>query len=348
MTRVEIIPVGGVPEVRGGDDLASLLATALEPFGVRDGDVLCISTKVVSKALGLVVAPDQREAAITASTARTVARRRHTRVVTSVVQIPSGPVMAAAGVDSSNAPEGPLLLPEDPDACAAELHRELTAALGVRLGVVLTDTSSRVWRVGVGDIALGAAGVASLEDLRGGTDRSGRPLTVTVRNLADELAAAADLVKGKADGVPLALVRGVAGAVASGDESVPARELSRTGSDDWFRRPSLESVWTALGLSAEQEPIARMSPEEDRVRIARAVEVALLPRPGGGSPRATAAVAGAHRIVVTPAGDSWQDGLEAGALAERLRTALGAESIAAPLPAVQVQIQAPDQQEDRP
>ena len=331
MTRVEIIPVGGVPEVRGGDDLASLLATALEPFGVRDGDVLCISTKVVSKALGLVVAPDQREAAITASTARTVARRRHTRVVTSVVQIPSGPVMAAAGVDSSNAPEGPLLLPEDPDACAAELHRELTAALGVRLGVVLTDTSSRVWRVGVG-----------------GTDRSGRPLTVTVRNLADELAAAADLVKGKADGVPLALVRGVAGAVASGDESVPARELSRTGSDDWFRRPSLESVWTALGLSAEQEPIARMSPEEDRVRIARAVEVALLPRPGGGSPRATAAVAGAHRIVVTPAGDSWQDGLEAGALAERLRTALGAESIAAPLPAVQVQIQAPDQQEDRP
>src|SRR5690625_5416601 len=93
MTRVEIIPVGGVPEVRGGDDLASLLATALEPFGVRDGDVLCISTKVVSKALGLVVAPDQREAAITASTARTVARRRHTRVVTSVVQIPSGPVM---------------------------------------------------------------------------------------------------------------------------------------------------------------------------------------------------------------------------------------------------------------
>src|SRR5699024_5600257 len=270
---------------------------------------------------------------------------RHTRVVTSVVQIPSGPVMAAAGVDSSNAPEGPLLLPEDPDACAAELHRELTAALGVRLGVVLTDTSSRawrvgrggsgrggrvggvltgrserVWRVGVGDVARGAAGVASLEDLRGGTDRSGRPLTVTVRNLADELAAAADLVKGKADGVPLALVRGVAGAVASGDESVPARELSRTGSDDWFRRPSLESVWTALGLSAEQEPIARMSPEEDRVRIARAVEVALLPRPGGGSPRATAAVAGAHRIVVTPAGDSWQDGLEAGALAERLRT----------------------------
>src|SRR5699024_6609512 len=164
----------------------------------------------------------------------------------------------------------------------------------------------------------------------------------------DELAAAADLVKGKAGGVPLAIVRGVAGAVTAGDGSVPARELSRTGSDDWFRRPSLESVWTALGLSAEQEPIAAMSPEADRVRIARALELALRPRRGGGGTRATAAMAGAHRIVVTPAGDSWQDGLEAGALAERLRTALGAESIAAPLPVVQVQVQTPDPQEDRP
>src|SRR5690625_2196824 len=186
MTRVEIIPVGGVPEVRGGDELASLLATALEPCGVRDGDVLCISTKVVSKALGLVVAPDQREAAIRARTGRSVARRRPTRVVTSVVQIPSGRVMAAAGVDSSSAPEGPLLLPEDPDACAAELHRELTGALGVQLGVVLTDTSSRVWRGGVGEIPPGAAGVASLAGPRRRSDRSGRPLTVTVRNPAHE------------------------------------------------------------------------------------------------------------------------------------------------------------------
>src|SRR5690625_2704161 len=213
MTRVEIIPVGGVPEVHGGDDLAALLAAALEPVGVRDGDVLCISTKVVSKALGLVVTPEQRAAAVEASTVRTVARRRHTRVVTSVVQIRSGPVMAAGGVDSSNAPEGSLLLPGDPDACAAELHRELTAALGVRLGVVLTDTSSRVWRVGVGDIALGAAGGAPPAGPRGGTDRSRRPLTGTARNPPHARAAAAHLVKGKADGVPLALVRGVAGAV---------------------------------------------------------------------------------------------------------------------------------------
>src|SRR5699024_7673995 len=130
------------------------------------------------------------------------ARRRHTRVVTSVAQIPSGPVMAAAGVDSSNAPGGPLLLPEDPDACAEELREGLDAALGVQLGVLLTDTSSRIWRVGVGDIVLGAAGVASLQDLRGGVDADGRALSVTVRNLADEIAAAADLVKGKAAGIP--------------------------------------------------------------------------------------------------------------------------------------------------
>src|SRR5690606_40461352 len=181
-----------------------------------------------------------------------------TRQVTSVAQIPSGPVMAAAGVDSSNAPDGPLLLPEDPDACARELRDALAAGLGVELGLLLTDTSSRIWRVGVGDIALGAAGVASLQDLRGGADADGRALTVTVRNLADELAAAADLVKGKASGVPAALVRGVAAATAS---DVPARQLSRTGPEDWFRRPSLESVWEALGLSTEQEPIARMSPE---------------------------------------------------------------------------------------
>lgn len=346
MAAVEIIPVTGMREVHRGDDLAALLTQALTPIGVRDGDVLCISTKVVSKALGLIVAPERREAAVEASAVRTVARRRHTRVVTSVVQIASGPVMAAAGIDSSNAPDGPLLLPQDPDACAAQLHQRLGAALGLHLGVVLTDTSSRVWRVGVGDIALGAAGVTSLQDLRGGADAFGRPLTVTVRNLADELAAAADLVKGKASGVPLAIVRGVDGAVASGDAAVPARDLSRTGSDDWFRRPSLESVWTALGLALQDEPIARMSPEEDEVRIARALEVALLPRRRGTTSRAGAHRAGPRHIVVTPAGSSWQDGIEAGALAERLRTALGAESIAAPLPPVHVEVLEPDPPEE--
>ena len=344
---LSVLPVTGLGEIREGDDLAARLAEAVRPLAPRDGDVLCVSTKVVSKALGLRIAPEQRERAVAEAAVRTVARRLHTHVVTSVVQIPSGPVMAAAGVDSSNAPDGPLLLPEDPDACARELRRALCAALGADLGVLLTDTSSRIWRVGVGDIALGAAGVASLQDLRGGTDANGRPLTVTVRNLADELAAAADLVKGKSSGVPAALVRGVPGATA---EDVPARELSRTGADDWFRRPSLESVWVALGLAAEQEPIARMSPEPAPERIARALQVASVPRAGEESSTATvreaAPGAPAPHIVVEAADASPAALVHAATHAERIRTALGAEALGAPLPPITVEISVPDPRQE--
>ena len=344
--QVAVLPLTGLGEVREGADLAALLAGALAPLAPREGDVLCVSTKIVSKALGLRVSPEERDAAIERVAVRTVARRLHTRVVTSVVQIPSGPVMAAAGVDGSNAPDGPLLLPEDPDSCARELREGLVAYLGVAIGVVLTDTSSRIWRVGVSDIALGAAGVSSLEDLRGGVDADGRPLNVTVRNLADELAAAADLVKGKASGIPAALVRGVPGATGV---DVPARELSRTGADDWFRRPSLESVWAALGLAPEQEPIARMSPEPAEERVARALEVAALPRPGAAPFRSRAAAvrdrSGSTHIVVERADASAAALSDAATLAERVRTALGAESFGEQLPEVPVLI-VPDPEED--
>lgn len=336
---VRVIPVTGIAEVRAGDDLSALLPAALRAAGIRDGDVLCVSTKIVSKSLGLRVEPEAREAAVRAASVRTVARRLHTRVVTSVVQIPSGPVMAAAGVDTSNAPDGPLLLPDDPDACAAQLRTGLNAALGLDLGVILSDTSSRIWRVGVGDIALGAAGVDSLQDLRGGGDDTGRPLAVTVRNLADELAAAADLVKGKADRVPVAIVRGVRDAVTA--SGTPARALSRTGGEDWFRRPSLESVWEALGVPAAQEPIARMSPEPAPERIARALEVAGIARAGTSALRARALATDAGHVAVTPAGDDPAAWADAGVLAERVRTALGAEAIAAALPEVRVEIAPP-------
>lgn len=360
--QVNVLPVLGIGEIRAGDDLAGALLLALGSMGVQDGDVLCVSTKIVSKALGLRVDPEHRDAAVESAAVRTVARRRHTRVVTSVVQIASGPVMAAAGVDSSNAPDGPLLLPEDPDACARDLHRSLSEALGIRIGVILTDTSSRIWRVGVGDIALGAAGVTSLQDLRGGVDADGRALTVTVRNLADELAAAADLVKGKATGVPAALVRGVVGAT---DDAVPARELSRTGEDDWFRRPSLESVWVALGLEPHQEPIARMSPEPIAERIDRALAVAAIRRSGRPGHRAVARLVPAPgtdsarpdrsdgstlpaeaRIEVIPAGPDPDDWIEAGSFAERIRVALGAESLGAPLPTLAIDIVRPEIPED--
>lgn len=383
---VQVLPVHGIPEIREGDDLATLLAPELTALQVRDGDVLCVSTKIVSKAAGLRVAPEEREAAVEAAAVRTVARRRHTRVVTSVVQIPSGPVMAAAGVDTSNAPDGPLLLPENPDACARQLRDALAEQLDLQVGVLLTDTSSRIWRVGVGDIALGAAGVASLQDLRGVVDADGRPLSVTVRALADEIAAAADLVKGKSGAVPAAIVRGVPSATVA---DVPARDLSRTGSEDWFRRPSLESVWVALGLSLDQEPVARMSPEPAQERLRRALEVAALPRPGATDRRATARLAppagrgtappdrsdgrAGHppprdasttpgepapgepdgprtapvaRIEVTPIGTEPADWIAAGELAERIRTALGAESIADPLPPAQIEITHPLTPED--
>ena len=346
---VSVLAVTGLGEIRAGDDLGVLLAQALRPLAPQDGDVLCISTKIVSKALGLRVDAEHRDEAIRSAAVWTVARRLHTRVVTSVVQIPSGPVMAAAGVDSSNSPDGPLLLPEDPDACARLLREQLVAALGVELGVLLTDTSSRVWRVGVGDIALGAAGVAALQDLRGGVDADGRQLTVTVRNLADELAAAADLVKGKSSGVPAALVRGVPSATAA---DVPARELSRTGAEDWFRRPSLESVWVALGLSAEQEPIARMSPEPAEERVLRALAVAAMPRKGQARSTAVARLGthpdGRPHIVVDAAEDSPAALIYAATLAERIRTALGAESLSTALPEISVEISLPDHQEDLP
>lgn len=345
---VQVLPVTGVPEVRAGDDLVALLAAALAPLAPRAGDVLCVSTKIISKAQDLRVAPEQREEAIRAAAVRVVARRLHTRQVTSVVQIPSGPVMAAAGVDSSNAPAGPLLLPEDPDACARELHEGLTAALGVPIGVLLTDTSSRIWRMGVTDFALGAAGVAALEDLRGGRDADGRELKVTVRNLADELAAAADLVKGKADAIPAALVRGVPGATAA---DVPARELSRTGEDDWFRRPSLESVWQALGIAEQDEPVARMSPEPATERIGRALAVAALPRQGT-SPLGAHVRSLTHRgeitgIEVQPADESRRALAAAAVMVERIRTALGAESLGQPLPEIPVHLLDPIPEENR-
>ena len=213
---VEVRALTGVPEVGPGDDLARLLVGSLRSTGcdVRPGDCLVVSSKVVSKALGLTAAGD-RASAVLDHTRRVVAERAGGEGPTRVVEAVAGPVMAAAGVDASNTgPSGAvLLLPEDPDAAAARLREEVLAAADLApetpFAVLLSDTAGRPWRTGLTDFALGAAGVVVLDDLRGGTDHDGRPLAVTARAVADELAAAADLVKGKADGVPAALVRGL-------------------------------------------------------------------------------------------------------------------------------------------
>ncbi|MCK8680767.1 coenzyme F420-0:L-glutamate ligase [Streptomyces lichenis] len=236
--------LGGLPEVRPGDDLAKLIA-ATEP-GLVDGDVLLVTSKIVSKAEDRIVAAGDREAAIDAETVRVVARRGTLRIV----ENRQGLVMAAAGVDASNTAAGTvLLLPEDPDASARALRTGLRDALGVDVGVIVTDTSGRPWRSGLTDIAIGAAGVRVLDDLRGGTDAHGNPLNVTVVASADELAAAGDLVKGKAAGLPVAVVRGLPHLVRDGEaEDAGARALVRGAADDMFRLGTSEAVREAVGL----------------------------------------------------------------------------------------------------
>jgi coenzyme F420-0:L-glutamate ligase/coenzyme F420-1:gamma-L-glutamate ligase len=232
--------VEGIPEVRAGDDLAKLIAAA-EP-GLADGDVLLVTSKIVSKAEGRIVRAADREAAIDAETVRVVARRGALRIV----ENRQGLVMAAAGVDASNTPTGTvLLLPEDPDASARAIRDGLRAALGVDVGVLVTDTFGRPWRAGLTDVAIGAAGVRVLDDLRGGTDAYGNPLSATVVATADELAAAGDLVKGKAAGRPVAVVRGLPQLLAAGDGE-GARALLRTARDDMFRLGTSEAVREAV------------------------------------------------------------------------------------------------------
>jgi coenzyme F420-0:L-glutamate ligase/coenzyme F420-1:gamma-L-glutamate ligase len=257
VSRFAAFGVEGVPEVRPGDDLAALLLQALTAMGeqLRDGDLVVVSSKVVSKAedrFGEADSAGGRERAVDAQTERIVAERVSPRGVTRIVQSRSGPVLAAAGVDASNVPDGRvLLLPADPDASARALRAALEAATGRRLGVVVTDTLGRPWRHGQVDAAIGASGVVVGDDLAGVPDTSGRPLEVTHRALADEIAAAADLVKGKVDGVPAAVLRGLDHLVpAAGDPrgEAGAATLLRAPHEDWFRLGHVEAVRTSLGV----------------------------------------------------------------------------------------------------
>ncbi|MEV6565784.1 coenzyme F420-0:L-glutamate ligase [Streptomyces kronopolitis] len=242
--RVWALP--GMPEVRPGDDLVKLIAAAATAEGMpqlADGDVLLVTSKIASKAEGRVVEADDREAAIDRETVRVVARRGTLRIV----QNRQGLVMAAAGVDASNTPSGTvLLLPEDPDASARALRAGLRTTLGVDVGVVISDTFGRPWRSGLTDVAIGAAGVRVLDDLRGGTDAHGNPLSATVVATADELAAAGDLVKGKATGLPVAVVRGLGHLAGEPDDGPGARAMVRSAEDDMFRLGTSEAVREAV------------------------------------------------------------------------------------------------------
>ena len=230
----------GIPEVEVGTDLVALIADAVG--ALEDGDLVVVSSKIVSKAEGRQVRADDREQAITDETVRVVATRRQpTGALTRIVENRLGIVGAAAGVDASNVAEGTvLLLPEDPDASAARLRAGLAERFGVRLGVVVTDTLGRPWRTGQIDVAIGAAGVAVVDDLRGTPDATGRRMDVTVVAVADEIASMADLVKGKTANRPVAVVRGL-GAFVIDEDGPGARSLVRVGPEDMFRRGTDEA-----------------------------------------------------------------------------------------------------------
>jgi coenzyme F420-0:L-glutamate ligase/coenzyme F420-1:gamma-L-glutamate ligase len=326
---LSILPLTGIPEVRSGDDLVALLleAVAAADLELEDGDVLVVSSKVVSKSLGLWADSTIKGAAVVSQTVRVVAERLAGDRLTQIVRSTAGPIMAAAGVDASNTGgrDDVLLLPADPDAEADHLRVALLAATGLgRLGVVLSDTAGRPWRFGQTDFALGAAGVTVVDDLRGGVDADGRPLSVTARAVGDELAAAADLVKGKADAIPAAVVRGTEWAVS--ERGPGARVLIRAGSEDWFDYGRAEAVRASLGVEpgedlAEQVGIPTVGSEDEATRLGRAVAVALV-----GTPDVGIDVGGSAVHVSSPSA------YQLGVAVARLEVALWGEGLIAEVP----------------
>jgi coenzyme F420-0:L-glutamate ligase / coenzyme F420-1:gamma-L-glutamate ligase len=225
--------VTGLPEIAEGADLAGLIAAAAP--ALADGDIVVVTSKIISKAEGRVVRAD-RERAIDEETVRVVARRGPARIV----ETRHGLVLAAAGVDNSNTVPGTVaLLPEDPDGSARRMRKALRERAGPTVGVIVTDTMGRPWRVGQTDTAIGAAGLIPVRDHRGQADTFGTPLEVTLAAVADEIAAAADLVKGKTTGIPVAIVRGLADLVTESD-GPGAQALIRPAAEDMFRYGSAD------------------------------------------------------------------------------------------------------------
>jgi len=269
--RFSVWGVTGLPEIESNDDLVALIADAIaaqaktDPdLAIQSGDILVVTSKIVSKSEGMQVPAADREKAIAADTVRIVAERVHPGGTFRIVETRQGLVMAAAGIDMSNVPEGTALrLPADPDASARTLCAGLRNRLGVEIGIIVTDTIGRAWRVGQTDMAIGAAGIQLTDDLRGANDANGRPLHVTQAVVADEIAGAADLVKGKTTGIPVAVVRGL-GRFLTGLDAPGARTLARTGGDDMFRFGSAEAY--RLGYEAAMAELGDSPPPGARGR----------------------------------------------------------------------------------
>jgi len=232
---IELIPITGIGEVQPGDVLPDVIITALEGTALRDGDVMVVTQKVVSKAEGRLVEVDpddplSHKAVVEAESVRII--RRRGELIMSETR--HGFVCANAGVDLSNVARGQAaLLPVDSDRSARRIRDAIKGRLGVTIGVVVSDTFGRAWRRGVVDVAIGVAGIAGVVDLRGTEDALGRTLMVTEVCIADEVASAAELVMGKSTGVPVAIVRGVDPAWLR--EGSVATEVVRPHAEDLFR-----------------------------------------------------------------------------------------------------------------
>ncbi|WP_026415683.1 coenzyme F420-0:L-glutamate ligase [Actinomadura oligospora] len=234
-----VFGVPGMPEIGEGADIAALIPPDL----VEDGDVLVVTSKIVSKAEGRVLVADDREKAIDAETVRVVARRTHERGETRIVETRQGLVLAAAGVDASNTEPGTvLLLPVDPDASARRIRARMRELTGANVAVIVSDTLGRPWREGLVDNAIGAAGISPLDDFRGRTDSYGNPLQATITAVIDQLASAGELAKGKVSGVPVAIVRGL-GNLVTDDDGPGARALVRSPEEDMFRFGSRDVLY---------------------------------------------------------------------------------------------------------
>lgn len=339
-----VLPVTGIGEVTEADDLADLLIKAAS--WLADGDVLLVTSKIVSKAEGrLVRLPATGRAAaaralLDAETAGLVAARGRTRIV----RTGTGLVMASAGIDASNVDQRYLaLLPVDPDASARRLRSTIAERYGLDVAVIITDTMGRPWRVGLVDVAIGVAGLEPLLDLRERTDSYGNRLGVTITAVADELAAAAELVKGKLDGVPAAVIRGWSPAAQRMDPVGPAPDgpgaaaMVRTAQEDMF------SLGTDLALARGMAAAARLPepPAFTAQPVAPARLTLAINHAGGDAQVLPVAVAAARGIGPVPAGtaavlvvpqpdtgDEYLACAEVGATLTRLRAALASVGVA--------------------
>lgn len=256
MAAITIVSVEGLPEFSAETTAKDVLPAVLSELswpdgstGLVDGDIIVVTSKIISKSEGRVAEADDRETAIDSEAVRVVASRTvdtgDRSKTLKITQTHHGFVMAASGVDASDLPTGSIaLLPQDPDSSARELRAAFQETVSdTSIGVVITDSAGRPWREGITDFAIGAAGVDVLKDFRGTQDRFGQILDVTVTCVADELAAAAELVTPKSVGSPVAVVRGLGSAVLASDDDGPgAQAIVRTADDDLFRLGTAEAI----------------------------------------------------------------------------------------------------------